>query len=93
MRLICNLEKHYDCLTFIFTKYNKSDKKKLPLQIKSLYEIESKYGNKKTAITKLLAQLANYTKDGAVILDPLNDEVEFYLKLIKKAEAISNPYE
>ena len=92
MRLINNLDKHYDSLTFIFTMYDQSDKKKLHKQIKSVHKIESKDGKKKTAFTKLLAHMAEYTEEsGAVIFDPLKDKVQTYLKLIKKAEAIKKP--
>ena len=38
--------------------------------------------------------MANYTKSkGAVIFDPLNDQVKTYLKLIKKSHPIENPRE
>ena len=76
MRLINNLDKHYDSLTFIFTKYDKNAKKNLHKQIKSVHKIESKEGKKKTAFTKLLAHMVEYTEEsGAVIFDPLNDKV------------------
>ena len=65
---------------------------KIHNQLKSVHKIESKDGKKKTAFTKLLAHMAEYTEDvGAVIFDPLKDEVRTYLKLIKKAEAIKKP--
>ena len=74
--------------------YDQSDKKKLHKQLKSVYKIESKERKKKTAFTKLLKHMAEYTEEsGAVIFDPLKDKVKTYLKLIKKAEAIKNPQE
>ena len=56
------MDKHFDCLTFIFTKYNQEDKEIIHNQLKSVYRIETENGNKST-FTKLLNYLADYTED------------------------------
>lgn len=91
--IVANIKDHLDSFSYLFTKYSENELRQVYASLASIKNHLTLEEKSDAAFVALFESMLEGTEDGALGIDPLNDEPKKILRVLTKIKAISHPEE
>jgi hypothetical protein len=91
--IVANIKDHLDSFSYLFTKYSDKELSQIHASLKSVKNHLTVEEKSDAAFVSLFESMLEATEDGALGIDPLNDEPKKLLRTLTKIKAIQHPEE